>query len=319
MIELRDLRKEFAGVTALDGISLSVPTGQIHGIVGRSGAGKSTLIRCLTGLERPTSGTVRIGDVELTGARGAELRAARRTIGMVFQHANLLDSRTALRNVEHPLEIAGVSRAERRRRAAELLELVGLADRQDNYPSELSGGQQQRVGIARALAAEPQILLCDEPTSALDSRTTRQILELIRSLRERLGITVLIITHEMSVVREVCDSVTLLADGRIENSGSIIDVISEADSPLGRALLPLPPSGRPAGTVVETLTTGISLDSALETVRSSGIEAHLDAGTVETIAGTVVGRLQFTVADPEAAQTLITALAARSIHAEVAA
>lgn len=319
MIELRDLRKEFAGVTALDGISLSVPTGQIHGIVGRSGAGKSTLIRCLTGLERPTSGTVRIGDVELTGARGAELRAARRTIGMVFQHANLLDSRTALRNVEHPLEIAGIGRAERRRRAVELLELVGLADRQDNYPSELSGGQQQRVGIARALAAEPQILLCDEPTSALDSRTTRQILELIRSLRERLGITVLIITHEMSVVREVCDSVTLLADGRIENSGSIIDVISEADSPLGRALLPLPPSGRPAGTVVETLTTGISLDSALETVRSSGIEAHLDAGTVETIAGTVVGRLQFTVADPEAAQTLITALAARSIHAEVAA
>lgn len=319
MIELRDLRKEFAGVTALDGITLSVPAAQIHGIVGRSGAGKSTLIRCLTGLERSTSGTVRIGEVELTGARGAELRAARRTIGMVFQHANLLDSRTAMRNVEHPLEIAGVSRAERRRRAAELLELVGLADRQDNYPSELSGGQQQRVGIARALAAEPQILLCDEPTSALDSRTTRQILELIRSLRERLGITVLIITHEMSVVREVCDSVTLLADGRIENSGSIIDVISEADSPLGRALLPLPPSGRPAGTVVETLTTGISLDSALETVRSSGIEAHLDAGTVETIAGTVVGRLQFTVADPEAAQTLITALAARSIHAEVAA
>lgn len=319
MIELRDLRKEFAGVTALDGITLSVPPGEIHGIVGRSGAGKSTLIRCLTGLERPTAGTVHIGEVEITSARGAALRTARRTIGMVFQHANLLDSRTALRNVEHPLEIAGIGRAERRRRAAELLELVGLADRQDNYPSELSGGQQQRVGIARALAAEPQILLCDEPTSALDSRTTRQILELIRSLRERLGITVLIITHEMSVVREVCDSVTLLADGRIENSGSIIDVISEADSPLGRALLPLPPSGRPAGTVVETLTTGISLDSALETVRSSGIEAHLDAGTVETIAGTVVGRLQFSVADPEAAQTLITALAARSIHAEVAA
>ncbi|MCT1874387.1 methionine ABC transporter ATP-binding protein [Brevibacterium luteolum] len=318
MIELRDLRKEFAGVTALDGITLSVPAGEIHGIVGRSGAGKSTLIRCLTGLERPTSGTVRIGEVEITSARGAALRTARRTIGMVFQDANLLDSRTALRNVEHPLEIAGVPRSERRARAAELLELVGLADRGGSYPAQLSGGQQQRVGIARALAAEPQILLCDEPTSALDSRTTRQILDLIRSLRDRLGITVLIITHEMSVVREVCDSVTLLADGQIENTGSIIDVLSQAGSPLSRALLPLPPSGRPSGTVVETLTTGISLDTALEAVRSSGADAHLDAGTVETIAGTVVGRLQFTVADAAGAQTLITSLAARDIHAEVA-
>ena len=319
MIELRDLRKEFAGVTALDGISLSVPAGQIHGIVGRSGAGKSTLIRCLTGLERPTSGTVRIGDVDITSARGAALRTARRTIGMVFQHANLLDSRTALRNVEHPLEIAGVGRTERRRRAAELLDLVGLSDRKDNYPAQLSGGQQQRVGIARALAAEPQILLCDEPTSALDSHTTRQILALIRSLRDRLGITVLIITHEMSVVREVCDSVTLLADGQIEHTGSIIDVIGQAASPLSRALLPLPPSGRTRGTVVEALTTGISLDAALEAVRTSGAQAHLDAGTVETIAGTVVGRLQFTVGGQAAADTLISALAAHDIHAEVAA
>lgn len=319
MIELRDLRKEFAGVTALDGISLSVPAGEIHGIVGRSGAGKSTLIRCLTGLERPTSGTVCIGDLDITSAHGAALRTARRTIGMVFQHANLLDSRTALRNVEHPLEIAGVGRTERRRRATELLELVGLADRKDNYPAQLSGGQQQRVGIARALAAEPQILLCDEPTSALDSRTTRQILGLICSLRERLGITVLIITHEMLVVREVCDSVTLLADGRIEHTGSIIDVLSQAGSPLGRALLPLPPSGRSEGTVVEALTTGISLDAALEAVRASGTEAHLDAGTVETIAGTVVGRLQFSVNGRPAAESLISTLAAQNIHAEVAA
>lgn len=319
MIELRDLRKEFSGVTALDGISLSVPAGEIHGIVGRSGAGKSTLIRCLTGLEAATSGTVRIGEVDITSARGAALRRARRTIGMVFQHANLLHSRTALRNVEHPLEIAGVPKAERRARAEELLALVGLSERAHNHPAQLSGGQQQRVGIARALATEPNILLCDEPTSALDSRTTRQILELIRELRERLGITVLIITHEMSVVREVCDSVTLLAEGRIERTGSILDVISDTDSPLGRELLPLPPTGRATGTVVETLSAGIGLSELLDCVAGSGVSAHLDAGTVETIGQTVVGRLQFTVPDAPAAAQLISALAAQDVHAEVVA
>ncbi|MGO2643075.1 methionine ABC transporter ATP-binding protein, partial [Brevibacterium aurantiacum] len=191
MIELASLRKTFGDTVALEEIDLSVPAGEIHGIVGRSGAGKSTLIRCLTGLERPSSGTVAIDGTDITDQSGSGLREARRSIGMVFQHVNLLDSRTALHNVAHPLQIAGVSKAERLAKARELLEIVGLGDRADNYPAQLSGGQKQRVGIARALAAEPKVLLCDEPTSALDATTTDQILGLIRSLRDRLGITVL--------------------------------------------------------------------------------------------------------------------------------
>ena len=219
MITLDGLTKVFPGtggaeVRALDGISLNVADGEIHGIVGRSGAGKSTLIRCLTGLEKPTSGTVRIGDTDIAALNGPQLRAARRKIGMVFQHANLLDSRTAARNIAHPLEIAGWSRGKIRERVAELVTLVGLEGRENNYPAQLSGGQIQRVGIARGLAARPQVLLCDEPTSALDPGTTRQILSLIKNLNRRLGITVLLITHEMSAVREICDHVTLLDAGK---------------------------------------------------------------------------------------------------------
>ena len=317
MIELRGLRKEFAGTVALENIDLSVPAGEIHGIVGRSGAGKSTLIRCLTGLERPTAGTVTIDGVEISGHRGEELRRARRNIGMVFQHANLLDSRTALGNVEHPLEIAGTGKRERRARAQELLELVGLADRAGNHPAQLSGGQQQRVGIARALAADPRILLCDEPTSALDSGTTRQILELIRSLRERLGITVLIITHEMSVVREVCDSVTLLENGRIARTGTLLDVIRDTDSPLGRELLPLPPGGAGEGTAIEVLLTDVPLRRLLDIVDRHSADAHIDSGAIETITGSPVSRLRFTVGDPGAARALVADLDAAGIHAEV--
>ncbi len=318
MIELRSLRKEFAGVVALEDIDLSVPAGEIHGIVGRSGAGKSTLIRCLTGLEKPSAGTVAIDGVELSSRRGEELRRARRSIGMVFQHANLLDSRTALGNVEHPLEIAGVGKRERRERARELLELVGLSDRAGNHPSQLSGGQQQRVGIARALAADPKILLCDEPTSALDSGTTRQILGLIRSLRERLGITVLIITHEMSVVREVCDSVTLLENGRVARTGSLLEVIRDTDSPLGRELLPLPPRQPGEGTVIEVLLTDVPLRALLEIVDRHAVDARVDSGAIETITGSQVGRLQFTVNDPGAAEALVADLTTAGIHAEVA-
>ncbi|MDN5658775.1 methionine ABC transporter ATP-binding protein, partial [Brevibacterium sandarakinum] len=243
MIELRGLRKVFGDTVALEEIDLSVPAGEIHGIVGRSGAGKSTLIRCLTGLDSPTSGTVSIDGADLTDRSGSGMREARRSIGMVFQHVNLLDSRTAVHNVAHPLQIAGVSKAERLAKAHELLEIVGLGDRADNYPAQLSGGQKQRVGIARALAAEPKVLLCDEPTSALDASTTDQILGLIRSLRDRLGITVLIITHEMSVIREICDSVTLLADGRVARTGTLAEVISEPGSTLAKDLVPLPPIG----------------------------------------------------------------------------
>ena len=195
---------------------------------------------------------------------------------MVFQHVNLLDSRTALHNVAHPLQIAGVSKAERLAKARELLEIVGLGDRVDNYPAQLSGGQKQRVGIARALAAEPKVLLCDEPTSALDATTTDQILGLIRSLRDRLGITVLIITHEMSVIREICDSVTLLADGRVAKTGKLAEVLSEPGSALAKDLVPLAPIGlttstEAEGRLVEVSLAGTDLPTVLTVAQKVGV------------------------------------------------
>lgn len=331
MIELASLRKTFGDTVALEEIDLSVPAGEIHGIVGRSGAGKSTLIRCLTGLERPSSGTVAIDGTDITDQSGSGLREARRSIGMVFQHVNLLDSRTALHNVAHPLQIAGVSKAERLAKARELLEIVGLGDRADNYPAQLSGGQKQRVGIARALAAEPKVLLCDEPTSALDATTTDQILGLIRSLRDRLGITVLIITHEMSVIREICDSVTLLADGRVAKTGKLAEVISEPGSTLAKDLVPLPPIGlddkgaaegseSSTSRLVEVSLAGTSLPTVLTSAQAVGVGADsILAGAVETIEGKQVGRIRFTVVSAAASKELITALEAEGIYAEEAA
>ncbi|UYG17377.1 methionine ABC transporter ATP-binding protein [Brachybacterium huguangmaarense] len=303
MITLDGLTKVFpapgggADVVALDDIDLTVDAGQIHGIVGRSGAGKSTLIRCLTGLEKPTSGHVSIDGTDIAALDGASLRAARRNIGMVFQHANLLDSRTAAQNIAHPLEIAGVPRARREQRVAELVELVGLSGREHNHPAQLSGGQVQRVGIARGLAAEPKVLLCDEPTSALDPSTTRQILTLIRDLRDRLGITVVIITHEMSVVREVCDAVTLLEGGRVVQSGGLLDVASDPHGPLSSELIPLPPAPTGISALVvncdygdsETLRTS---DDLVRLAGERGAHATIVAGTIETIGGRQVGRVQ---------------------------
>lgn len=303
VIVLEQLTKRFPApdggdpVTALDGVDLHVRRGSIHGIVGRSGAGKSTLIRCLTGLERPTSGRVEIDGVDIARLDGAALRQARRRIGMVFQHANLLDSRTAAQNIAHPLEIAKADPAHRRQRVAELVDLVGLAGREQNYPAQLSGGQIQRVGIARGLAAEPQVLLCDEPTSALDPSTTRQILDLIRDLRDRLGITVVIITHEMSVVREICDDVTLLVDGRVAQSGSLLEAASDPTKPLAAELIPLPPAPTGIDAVAVDCDYGLStrVHSAQDIVDIAGTydaEATIVAGTIETISGVQVGRVQ---------------------------
>ncbi|NLT29106.1 MAG: ATP-binding cassette domain-containing protein, partial [Propionibacterium sp.] len=271
------------------------PRGEIHGIVGRSGAGKSTLIRCLTALEKPTSGSIIVDGTDLSSLREKALRKARRKLGMVFQHVNLLDSRTTAGNISHPLEIAGVSKPARQMRVAELLDLVGLTGRDRNYPAQLSGGQKQRVGIARALATHPEVLLCDEPTSALDSRTTRQILDLIRDLRDQLGITVVIITHEMSVVREVCDAVTLLADGRIAQTGPLTEVVAEPDSQLAHELVPLPTAvpgveGRLVNVVrrgKEAITSGFF--GELEQI---GVRPEVTSGTVESIGGVRISRFQ---------------------------
>lgn len=303
MITLEDLRKVFPAsgggdpVVALDGIDLHLDPGRIHGIVGRSGAGKSTLIRCLTGLEKPSSGKVQVDGTDVAALDGAALRAARRNIGMVFQHANLLDSRTAAQNIGHPLEIAGVPRAEREKRVAELVEIVGLSGREHNYPAQLSGGQVQRVGIARGLAAEPKVLLCDEPTSALDGATTAQILRLLQDLRERLGITVVIITHEMAVVREVCDTVTLLQDGRITQTGDLVDVAADPHGPLSAELIPLPPAPTGLDAVIVNCDYGDSTsirtsEDLSRLAERHGAEATLVAGTIETIGGRQVGRVQ---------------------------
>ena len=293
-------------VVALDGIDLHLAPGRVHGIVGRSGAGKSTLIRCLTGLEKPSSGRVEVDGTDVAALEGARLRAARRNIGMVFQHANLLDSRTAAQNIGHPLEIAGVPRAQRQARVAELVELVGLSGREHNHPAQLSGGQIQRVGIARGLAAEPQVLLCDEPTSALDGSTTQQILRLIRDLRGRLGITVVIITHEMAVVREVCDTVTLLQDGRITQTGDLVDVAADPHGPLSAELIPLPPVPTGIDATIVNCDYGNSpqLRTSEDLVRLAGTHdasATIVAGTIETIGGRQVGRVQLALRAPSGA------------------
>lgn len=239
MIEVNGLRKEYrtadGQVVALRDIDLIVARGEIFGIVGRSGAGKSTLLRCLNLLERPTAGEVVLDGRPLSGLSKHALRQARREIGVVFQHFNLLSSRTARENVELPLEIVGIPAKQRRERALELLELVGLVDRSGSYPSQLSGGQKQRVGIARALAADPKVLLCDEPTSALDSETTEQILDLVIDINEKLGLTVVVITHELDVVRRACDSAALLDDGAVVDSGRLADIVG-GSSPLGLLL-----------------------------------------------------------------------------------
>lgn len=302
MIELSALRKVYPGaagdVVALDGIDLTVDRGAVHGVVGRSGAGKSTLIRCLTGLERPTSGRVVVDGTDISALPEQRLRTARRRMGMVFQHVNLLDSRTVAANVAFPLEVAGVPKAARAGRVRELLDLVGLGDKAGVHPAQLSGGQRQRVGIARALATEPAVLLCDEPTSALDAATTRQTLALIRDLRDRLGITVVIITHEMSVVREICDSVTLLEHGRVVQHGALADVVTDHGSRLARELIPVPdlPLGPTRALVEVTYATDeVATHDALAAVASLGREVEVAAGTIETLAGLRVGRLQLEV------------------------
>ena len=241
MIEIKNLSKTFpspdGSVEALKNVSLSIPDGDIFGIIGMSGAGKSTLVRCINMLERPTCGSVEIDGCDLGKLSDAQLREARRGITMIFQGFHLLMQRNCLRNVCFPLELAGVKKAEARERALALLDMVGLKDKAGAYPAQLSGGQQQRVAIARALATDPKVLLCDEATSALDPTTTNSILELIRSINEKMGITVIIITHQMSVVESVCKHVAILDGGEVAEQGEVAEVFSHPKSPAARRLV----------------------------------------------------------------------------------
>lgn len=241
MIELDNISKTYyrnqQPFLALDGVTLTVPKGRIFGVIGASGAGKSTLIRCVNLLERPTKGCVRVDGQVLTDLPAGELAIARQQIGMIFQHFNLLSSRTVFGNIAFPLEIAGFSRAAIRQRVDELLELVGLRDKAHEYPSRLSGGQKQRVAIARTLANNPKVLLCDEATSALDPATTRSILALIKDINRRLGLTVLLITHEMDVVKAVCDDVAIISQGKLVEHGTVAQVFSEPETELAKQFI----------------------------------------------------------------------------------
>lgn len=249
MIELKHLTKHFKTpggmVAALEDIDLTIPDGDIFGIIGMSGAGKSTLVRCINLLERPDQGTVTIDGRQMQTLTPAELRAARRDIAMIFQQFNLLMQRTCLKNVCFPLELAGRPRAEAETRARQLLELVDLPDKADAYPAQLSGGQKQRIAIARALATDPKVLLCDEATSALDPNTTHAILQLIQQINRELGITVVVITHQMSVVEEVCNHVAILDGGRVVEQGDVAEIFSNPRTDAARRLVF--PAGAPRG------------------------------------------------------------------------
>ncbi|KIL36003.1 methionine ABC transporter ATP-binding protein [Cohnella kolymensis] len=238
MIKLSGIRKDYqAGrgtITALDTLNLEVGRGEIFGVIGHSGAGKSTLIRTINLLERPTDGTVHIDGIELTALNGRRLQQERSNIGMIFQHFNLLSSATVAENIAFPLSLSKAPRAEIERRVRELVGLVGLEGQENKYPAQLSGGQKQRVGIARALATNPKVLLCDEATSALDPQTTKSILSLLLEINRELGITIVLITHEMAVIRSICDRVAVLDGGRIVESGAVADVFLKPQHPTTR-------------------------------------------------------------------------------------
>ncbi|HEX7126829.1 MAG TPA: ATP-binding cassette domain-containing protein [Thermodesulfobacteriota bacterium] len=339
IVRLEGLSKRFdtpAGpVVALDGVDLAVERGEVFGIIGRSGAGKSTLIRCINRLERPTAGRVLVGGEDVTHLPAARLAAVRQRIGMIFQHFNLLSSRTVFENVALPLRFAGRPRADIERTVPRLLDLVGLADKHRVYPARLSGGQKQRVGIARALVHDPDILLCDEATSALDPETTLSILRLLQDINARLGVTVILITHEMSVIREVCDRVAVLDAGRVVETGPVWEVFAHPRAEATRRLL-----GAPSVELPPALAERISPDPApgrhaLLRVRAAGtspfdpvltdaaraLEVPLSvvAGTVEHIQRRPVANL--VVAAPfegaERLDRLVRLLEARGAAVEV--
>ena len=309
MIRLENVSKVFdtgrSDVHALNSVSLDIQPGSIQGIIGFSGAGKSTLVRCINLLEKPTSGRVFVEGRELTAMAEKELRGVRRKIGMIFQHFNLMRSRTVLSNVAFPLKGSGLSKAQKQEKVMQLLRLVGLEDRASAYPAQLSGGQKQRVAIARALASDPKVLLCDEATSALDPQTTRDILRLLKELNRELGITIVIITHEMAVVKEICTDVAVMENGEIVERGALYDVFSRPQAPItrrfietteGAAQLRQSPEAlgvEPGDTVVVFSFHGESSGRALVSSlsREFDIDISILYGNVEMLAGKPLGKL----------------------------
>jgi D-methionine transport system ATP-binding protein len=313
-----------AQVTALDLVSLAVAPGEIYGVIGRSGAGKSTLLRVINGLEKPSTGRVLVEDTEVGALDGADLRALRRRIGVIFQHFNLLSSRTVFDNIAFPLELAGARRATIEARVGQLLDLVGLDDKRGRYPAELSGGQKQRVGIARALATEPRVLLSDEATSALDPETTRSILELLRRVNALTGVTIVLITHEMQVIKEIAGRVAVIEGGRIIEEGAVYDVFARPETSTARSfvssvtgsgvpedlaaqLSPQPTKGGRA--VLRIVLTGPQATAPIISIlsRSAGIDVQILSGQVDRIGDAPFGNLLLAV--PARAEVVAAALA----------
>ncbi|HEY4622784.1 MAG TPA: methionine ABC transporter ATP-binding protein [Solibacillus sp.] len=274
MIDIQNITKVYktknGDLTAVNDVSLSIHKGEIYGIIGYSGAGKSTMIRLLNGLEKPTTGSVIVNGQDIAKASGNELRAARQKISMIFQHFNLLWSRTVEENIAFPLEIAGVPKAKRAQRVEELIELVGLKGRGKAYPSQLSGGQKQRVGIARALANNPEVLLCDEATSALDPETTESILDLLLDINKQIGLTIVLITHEMHVIRKICNRVAVMEAGKVVEQGDVLQVFQHPQAPITKNFV-----SQAAG---ETQETQASLEQILTNYPSGKIVKLMFAG-----------------------------------------
>ena len=306
MIRIEDLNKTYETneltVTALKDITLDIPSGEIFGIIGLSGAGKSTLVRTLNRLEDPTSGSIFIDDVEITSLNRKQLRDIRKEIGMIFQHFNLMNSKNIFKNISFPLEIVGMKKEDIETRVSELLELVDLSDKANSFPSQLSGGQKQRVAIARALANNPKVLLCDEATSALDPKTTKSILNLLKDIQKQFGLTIVLITHQMEVIREICERVAIIEGGEIIEIGDVEDVFSNPKTDIGKAFVSdLKPSSRgelvfpkvPNSKVIRISYMG---DSAKEPIISNmirrfDVDVNIIDGDINRLTTTLLGHL----------------------------
>ncbi|XVU21278.1 methionine ABC transporter ATP-binding protein [Actinoplanes sp. CA-054009] len=322
MIEITGLRKTYRSrgreVRAVDGVDLTVGEGDVFGVLGQSGAGKSTLLRCVNMLERPDEGRVTVGGVDLTALNRKRLRIARHGIGMIHQHFALLSSRTVAGNIAFALEVTGEPRAARKARVSELIDLVGLSGREEAYPSQLSGGQKQRVGIARALAARPRVLLSDEATSALDPETTDSILRLLLDLNQRLGLTILLITHEMGVVKKICHSAAVMRDGKLIESGPVADLLHRPGSSLARDIFPIDaPASLPGQTVVDVTVSGAPETLLSDLSRRLDIDVRILGGSVENLAATRAGRWRLAL--PEDARAAVEFLRSQGAQVEVAA
>lgn len=337
MIQLKNLSKRFetgnGQLIAVDDVNVTIDQGEIFGIIGYSGAGKSTLIRLLNGLEKPTSGSVTVNGHEISSSSGQDLRRARQKVSMIFQHFNLLWSRTVEENISFPLEIAGISKTQRSERVKELIELVGLAGREKAYPSQLSGGQKQRVGIARALANNPEVLLCDEATSALDPETTDAILELLVDINKRLGLTIVLITHEMHVIRKICHRVAVMEAGKVVEMGSVLQIFQTPEQPITKRFVAQvngPESASqtiahlveqyPSGKLVKLVFVGDRTEQPIlsRLIKQYQVEVNIVQGNIAQTQNGAYGTLYLQIdGDSNAIDQAIDYLHGQDVHTEV--